>query len=157
MQSKVLYFPRGVEVMITPKSVVTDEFRQQIRDSFRDYTWGTHEDYRFEDKLAYINLIRKKNFKVGGEHLINDYIREQVWDLGRFSLDDFKDFGILESLINEGVGRSLKDWHQWSGDHHLDEPACRFVLAAIEEVMNYPENEIKEVDKDHLRKEKENG
>ncbi|WP_289050681.1 hypothetical protein [uncultured Acidaminococcus sp.] len=157
MQSKVLYFPRGVEVMITPKSVVTDEFRQQIRDSFRDYTWGIHEDYRFEDKLAYINLIRKKNFKVGGEHLINEYIREQVWDLGRFSLDDFKDFGILESLINEGVGRSLKDWHQWSGDHHLDEPACRFVLAAIEEVMNYPENEIKEVDKDHLRKEKENG
>lgn len=40
MKSKVLYFPRGVKVMITPKSVVSDEFRQQIRDSFRDYTWG---------------------------------------------------------------------------------------------------------------------
>ena len=40
-----------------------------------------------------------------------------------------------------------------SGDHHLDEPACKFVQAAIEEVMNYPEtdkqNEIKEGDKDH--------
>ena len=30
MKSKVLYFPRGVEVRITPNSVVTDEFRQQI-------------------------------------------------------------------------------------------------------------------------------
>lgn len=141
MKSKVLYFPRDVEVRITPKSVVTDEFRQQIRDSFRDYTYGTREDYRYQDKLAYINLIREENFKVDAEDLINEYIKEQIWDQGEFSLDDFKDFEILESLINEGVGRSLKDWHHWSGDHHLDEPACRFVLAAIEEVMNYPDSD----------------
>ncbi|WP_071141441.1 hypothetical protein [Acidaminococcus timonensis] len=153
MKSKVLYFPRGVKVMITPKSVVSAEFRQQIRDSFRDYTWGTREDYRYQDKLAYINLIREKNFKVDGEHLINEYISDQIWDQGEFSLDDFKSFEILESLINLGIDRSLKDWHHWSGDHHLDEPACKFVQAAIEEVMNYPEtdkpNEIKEGGKDH--------
>ena len=153
MNSKVLHFPWGVEVRITPKSVVTDEFRQQIRDSFRDYTCGTREDYRYQDKLAYINLIREENFKVDGAHLINEYISDQIWDQGEFSLDDFKDFETLEGIINEGVGRSLKDWHQWSGDHHLDEPACRFVLAAIEEVMNYPEtdkpNEINEGGKDH--------
>lgn len=147
MKSKVLYFPRGVEVMITPKSVVSDEFRQQIRDSFRDYTWGTREDYRYQDKLAYINLIREENFKVDAENLINKYINNQIWDQGEFS------FETLESLIDEGVSRSLKDWHQWSGDHHLDEPACKFVQAAIEEVMNYPETDepkkIKEGGKDH--------
>ena len=141
MKSKVLYFPRDVEVRITPKSVVTDEFRQQIRDSFRDYTWGTREDYRYQDKLAYINLIREENFKVDAEELINEYIKDQIWDQGEFSLDDFKSFEILESLINLGIDRSLKDWHHWSGDHHLDEPACGFVLAAIEEVMNYPDSD----------------
>ena len=67
MADKILYFPRDVEVRITPKSVVTDEFRQKIRDSFRDYTYGTREDYRYQDKLAYINLIREKNFKVDAE------------------------------------------------------------------------------------------
>ena len=148
MKSKVLYFPRGVEIRITRESVVTDEFRQQIRDSFRDYTYGTHEDYRYQDKLAYINLIREKNFKVDGGHLINENINNQIWNQGEFSLDDFKDFETLEWLIDEGVARSLKDWRQWSGDHHLDEPACKFVQAAIEEVMNFPEtdkqNEIKE-------------
>lgn len=153
MKSKVLHFPRDVEVRVTPKSVVTDEFRRQIRDSFRDYTCGTRADYRYQDKLAYINLIREENFKVDGGHLINEYINNKIWDQGEFSLDDFKDFETLESLIDEGVGRSLKDWHQWSGDHHLDEPACKFVQAAIEEVMNYPEtdkpNEIKEGGKDH--------
>ena len=153
MKSKVLHFPRDVEVRITPKSVVTDKFRQQIRDSFRAYTWGTREDYRYQDKLAYINLIREENFKVDAEDLINEYISEQIWDQGEFSLDDFKDFETLESLINLGIDRSLKDWRHWSGDHHLDEPACRFVLAAIEEVMNYPEtdkpNEINEGGKDH--------
>ena len=143
MKSKVLYFPRGVKVMITPKSVVSDEFRQQIRDSFRDCTWGTREDYRYQDKLAYINLIRKENFKVDAENLINEYINNQIWDQGEFSLDDFKDFETLESLIDEGVSRSLKDWHQWSGDHHLDEPAGKLVQAAIEEVMNYPETDDK--------------
>ena len=148
MKSKVLYFPRDVEVRITPKSVVTDEFRQQIRDSFRDYTYGTHEDYRYQDKLAYINLIREENFKVDAEDLINEYIKDQLCNQGEFSMDDFKDFETLGSLINAGIGRSLQDWHHWSGDHHLDEPACKFVQAAIEEVMNYPEtdkqNEIKE-------------
>ena len=49
MADKILYFPRGIEIRITPKSVVTDEFRQQIRDSFRDYTYGTREDYRYDD------------------------------------------------------------------------------------------------------------
>ena len=139
MKSKVLYFPRGVEVRITPKSVVTDGFRQKIRDSFRDYTYGTREDYRYQDKLAYINLIREENFKVDAEELINKYIKNQLCNQGEFSLDDFKDFETLGSLINLGIGRSLKDWRHWSGDHHLDEPACKFVQAAIEEVMNYPE------------------
>nr|DAS26484.1 MAG TPA: hypothetical protein [Caudoviricetes sp.] len=143
MVDKILHFPRDVEVRITPQSVVTDEFRQKIRDSFRDYTYGTREDYCYQDKLAYINLIREKNFKVDAEELINEYIMDQIWDQGEFSLDDFKDFEILGDLINEGVGRSLQDWHHWSGDHHLDEPACKFVLAAIEEVMNYPETDAK--------------
>lgn len=155
MKSKVLYFPGGVEVMITPKSVVSDEFRQQIRDSFRDYTYGTREDYRYQDKLAYINLIREENFKVDAEDLINEYIKDQIWDQGEFSLDDFKSFEILESLINLGIDRSLQDWHHWSGDYHLDEPACKFVQAAIEEVMKYPETDepkkIKEGGKDHER------
>ena len=141
MVDKILYFPRDVEVRITPKSVVTDEFRQKIRDSFRDYTYGTSEDYRYQDKLAYINLIREKNFKVDAEELINEYIKDQLCNQGEFSMDDFKDFETLGSLINLGIDRSLKDWHHWSGDHHLDEPACRFVQAAIEEVMNYPETD----------------
>lgn len=140
---KILYFPRGIEIRITPKSVVTDEFRQQIRDSFRDYTYGTREDYRYQDKLAYINLIREENFKVDAEELINEYIKDQLCNQGEFSMDDFKNFEILGSIIDEGVGRSLKDWHHWSGNHHLDEPACKFVQAAIEEVMNYPETDAR--------------
>ena len=155
MKSKVLYFPRDVEVRITPNCVVTDECRQQSRDSFREYTYGTHEDYRYQDKLAYINLIREENFKVDAEDLINEYIKYQIWDQGEFNLDDFKSFETLESLINLGIDRSLQDWHHWSGNHHLDEPACKFVQAAIEEVMNYPETDepkkIKEGGKDHER------
>ena len=59
MKSKVLYFPRDVKVMITPKSVVSDEFRQQIRDSFRDYTYGTREDYRYDDaKKDFIGVVK---------------------------------------------------------------------------------------------------
>ena len=91
MKSKVLYFPRGVKVMITPKSVVSDEFRQQIRDSFRDYTYGTREDYRYQDKLAYINLIREENFKLDAGHHINQYISDQIWEQRELSQEDIKD------------------------------------------------------------------
>lgn len=107
MVDKILYFPSGIEIRITPKSVVTDEFRQQIRDSFRDYTYGTHEDYRYQDKLAYINLIREENFKVDAEELINEYIKDQLCDQGEFSMDDFKDFEILGSIIDECQERRI--------------------------------------------------
>lgn len=137
MISKVLYFPRDVEVRITPHSMVTDEFRQQIRKAFHDYTAGTHPDYMVQDKLAFINLIREKNFHVDSKALVNEHIRDLLENDEEVTLGDLLDLEQVENLIDEALHRNRKNWNHWSGDHHLDEPACKFVAAAIEEVMAY--------------------
>lgn len=138
MMESILYFPRGVEVKITPRSEVTDEFRQQIRNSFRDYTAGTAEEYRIQDKLAYIDWIRELNFKVNATDFVNEFIRYQLEEEGEVTKDALASFENLENFINEGICRYRKGWHHLTGDYHLDEPICNFVAAAIEEVINYP-------------------
>lgn len=137
MTSKVLYFPRDVEVKITPSSVVTDEFRQQIRKAFHDYTEGTHPDYRVQDKLAFIDLIREKNFGVNTEMILHEYIWDQLNNEGEVVTSDMGDLEQIEDFMNQAISRYTKGWHHWSGDNHLDVPACKFVAAAIEEVMTY--------------------
>ena len=133
----ILHFPRGVEVRITPRSVVTDEFRQQIWKAFHDYAEGTHPDYLNQDKLAFIDLIREENFKEDPAVIINEYIRGCLESDGAVELTDLVSLEQIENFMNVAVNRYRKGWHHWSGDHHLDEPACKFVAAAIEEVMAY--------------------
>ena len=133
----ILYFPRGIEVKITPRSEVTDEFRQQIRNSFRDYTAGTAEDYRGQDKLAFIDLIREQNFQVDPDVIINEYIREELEREGVVELAELANLEQISEFMDEAVHRYKKGWHRWNGDNHLAEPACKFVGAAIEEVMAY--------------------
>lgn len=139
MTSKILRFPRGIEVTITPRSVVTDEFRKRIQEAFRDYTAGTAKEYQYQDKLAFINRIREINFKVESESIVNEHIRFLLENDGEVTLGDLVDLEQIANLMDEAVYRYKKDWDHWSGDHHLDEPACKFVAAAIQEVMNYKE------------------
>lgn len=139
MTSKILHFPRGIEVTITPRSVVTDEFRKRIREAFHDYTAGTAKEYQYQDKLAFINRIREINFKVEPESIINEHIRFLLENDGEVTLGDLVDLEQIANLMDEAVHRYKKNWDHWSGDHHLDEPACKFVAAAIQKVMNYKE------------------
>jgi hypothetical protein len=99
----ILYFPRGIEVKITPRSEVTDEFRQKIRNSFRDYTAGTAEDYQGQDKLAFIDLIREQNFQVDPDVIINEYIRETLEREGVVELADLANLEEISNLMDEAV------------------------------------------------------
>lgn len=137
---KILCFPLMNGIRITQQSVVTDEFRQKIRNSFRIYTSGTNEKYRVQDKLAFIDLIRQINYQVKGEELVTEFILQTFDENGEVTTSDLADRDNVANIVDEAVRRASTGWHHWGGgNHHLAEPACKFVAAAIEEVMKYDE------------------
>lgn len=134
---KILKFPRGLHIRITPESVVTDDFRKKIRETFHDYTEGTAKAYRVQDKLAFINLIRILNFSVDGKEKVTEFILQIFDEEGEVSTSDLTDRETLAHLIDDAENEALTNWHHWGNDPYLAEPACEFVAAAIEEVMKY--------------------
>jgi len=140
----VLQFPRGVAVSITPydkdsffNETFISEFKRQIREAFQEYTAGTNPDYILQDKIMFIDLIRKLNFEVSSRQILNECIRNQVDDTGSFDLEDSFDTDDLEQLIDEGISRYSRSWTNWSPDKHVNEIAILFVGIAIKAVLNY--------------------
>lgn len=145
----ILQFPRGIAITIFPhdtrqfkKSEFWEDFRTQIKKSFRDYTAETNPEYYVEDKLSFINLIRELNFNVSGKQIVNERIREEFDDKNEVYLEDVSDTNSIEEMIDEGLYRYKKDWNRWSGDKHVDEIVCVLVAEAIRTVMEYSELEI---------------
>ena len=150
----ILQFPRGIAITIFPhdmrqfkKSEFWEDFRTQIKKSFRDYTAETNPEYYVEDKLSFINLIRELNFNVSGKQIVNEHIREEFDDKNEVYLEDVSDTNSIEEMIDEGLYRYKKDWNRWSGDKHVDEIVCVLVAEAIRTVMEYSELEIQSAKK----------
>lgn len=150
----ILQFPRGIAITIFPhdtrqfkKSEFWEDFRTQIKKSFRDYTAETNPEYYVEDKLSFINLIRELNFNVSGKQIVNERIREEFDDKNEVYLEDVSDTNSIEEMIDEGLYRYKKDWSRWSGDKHVDEIVCVLVAEAIKTVMEYSELEIQSAKK----------
>lgn len=150
----ILQFPRGIVITIFPHDMSEfhqykfwDDFRAQIKKSFRDYTNGTNPDYIIQDKLSFINLIRELNFNVSGKQIVNEHIREEFDDKNEVCLEDISDTNSIEEMIDEGLSRYKKDWNRWSEDKHVDEMVCVLVADAIKTVMEYPELEIQSAKK----------
>lgn len=140
----ILQFPRGVAVSISPYDTpylndekFLEEFKRQIREAFQEYTVGTNPDYILQDKIMFIDLIRKLNFKISSRQILNECIRNQVEDAGSFDIENSFDTDDLELLIDEGVSRYSRSWTNWSPDKHVNEIAILFVGIAIKAVLNY--------------------
>ena len=148
----ILQFPRGIVITIFPYDMSEfhqhkfwEDFREQIKKSFRDYTKGTNPEYIVEDKLSFINLIRELNFNVSGKQIVNERIRDEFDDKNEVYL--ISDANSIEEMIDEGLARYKKDWNRWSGDKHVDEMVCILVADAIKIVMEYSELEIQSAKK----------
>ena len=82
---------------------IPDDFDQIIRDTFRDYTEGTRDDYCFEDKLCFIDrcveLLRSvKDPDDEVMELMKDYLEYEVRECG--SIPDEGDYLSIEFMEN---------------------------------------------------------
>ena len=72
MRSYEVKLPRGIEVDIFN---LPEDFEEQIKESFRGYTEETAKEYRYCDKLGYIDCCIKH---LNGGKCSDDIVNEMV-------------------------------------------------------------------------------
>lgn len=144
---KTLEFPRGVKVDIMNPP---EDFEEQIRQSFADYTDGTNPDYMYEDKLAYIDLMREYAHQITDSY---DAVRDLIFERFQYEFDEYgtfigeEDFQTLDALREAYEAGKLDLHDKYTDDHHVNEKIHKLLARAIKVVMDYPETDDIDGDK----------
>ncbi len=140
-------FPNHVVIDIEN---VPEDFEEQIKKSFEEYTSGTADDYKYQDKLGYIDLIREYANKEKGldgyeavkqlMHERMDYLIEND-ELSDFDYEDeFKTLDFMSDCYERGREVSLhgdytKVYRSDRYISHLSEKIEALIYRAIKVVI----------------------
>lgn len=140
MRSYMVKLPRGIKVDIfdLPK-----DFEEQIKDSFRGYTEETAKEYRYCDKLGYIDCcIRHLNGDKCSDDIVNEMVEGRILYEWRengeiIEEDDIYCFEFMEDCYGRGKEDASLYSHFGSDDHHIYDQIQKVLVKVITIVMNY--------------------
>lgn len=145
---KRLKFPRGVYIDLTD---IPDDFEEQIRKSFHDYTEGTAKEYRWQDKLAYIDLIREYAHRA---EAACDWVKQRILSQCEYELseygtlpekDGFLDWRFAEDVFDLGRTNlhATSEYDElYTPDRYIGrtgEVVEKLIYRAVKVVMDYDE------------------
>ena len=123
----LIKFCRAVEV--NPNRI-PDNFDEQIRAAFKDYTKETACQYRFHDKLAFCDLMSKylhnaHNSRKAVKELISGSVEFQLDEYGELpTADEFWNMGFMEECYEKGR-KDARLYDHYTGDHYVDDTIMR--------------------------------
>ncbi len=138
MREYIVYFPRGYRVNVFD---VPENFETQIKMLFQEYTSGTAKDYRDEDKLRFIDAMRKTvhNYPLTPDDAVNNIVKE-------YMLSYYDDTGELlqeediycNEFMQECFCRGMMNLHDdYGDDHYIYDEVHKLLVRAIKVVINY--------------------
>lgn len=140
MRSYNIELPKGVVVDVFN---LPDDFEERIIESFKGYTEKTAKEYRYCDKLGYIDCcIKHLN---GGERscdIVNEMVERRILYEWRengeiIQEDDVYCFEFMENCYNRGKENARLYSHFGSDDHHIYDQIQKVLVKVIKIVMNY--------------------
>ena len=105
MRSYLVKLPRGIEVDIFN---LPENFEEQIKESFKGYTEETAKEYRYCDKLEYIDYcVKHLNGGKSSDDIVNKMVEGRIlyeWRENReiFEKDDIYCFEFMEECYDRG-------------------------------------------------------
>lgn len=107
-----------------------ENLEEIVQDYFADYTSGTNPDYMDDDKLAYIDLIRKK---IHPEKESYEAVKEKLTDWFEcWSMEFFED------CYNDGDKKFYDKQYGWEKmNHHQYDKIHHTLVRIISAVINY--------------------
>ena len=140
MRSYMINLPRGIEVDIFN---LPEDFEEQIKESFRGYTEETVKDYRYCDKLGYIDCcVRYLNVNTDSGNAVDDMVENRIiyeWrENGEIiQEDDIYCSEFMEECYDRGKEDARLYSHFGSDDHHIYDRIQKVLVKVITIVMNY--------------------
>ena len=142
MRSYNIKLPRGLEVDIFN---LPEDFEEMVIKSFRDYTEETAKDYRYCDKLGFIDcFVKNLNRATDSYSAVNRLVEEVIvyeWrENGELvTEDDIYSVEFMEKCYEAGQNSMKLHSHFGSDDHHIYDQIQRVLVQVITIVMNYEE------------------
>lgn len=119
---------------------IPEDFEDRIRESFKKFTSGTAKDYTYQDKLAYIDVMRRCLHKAHDaekcvRHLMHEMLDYEVIEYGDIpNREDYLSVEFMTSCFDAG---RTNLYAQYTKDRHVDEAIMQLLVRAIKVVINY--------------------
>lgn len=119
-----------------------DNFEELVKKSFVNFTKGTNKDYTFEDKLLYLDNLRK--FYLRGYTDTSFEITKILGESYREQLDNHDDIlekeevlstEFMEYCFDKGFMPFRDTWDKWSSS--ANDRAHKAIVAIIKIVINF--------------------
>jgi hypothetical protein len=117
-----------------------EDLEEIVTENFCRYTEGTRKEYRYQDKLSYIDLMRKRVWNWEDPHdkvlqLILDRQRTEIDDTGKIpDTSEFYCMEFMEECFREGF---MPLYGRYTGIEHEDERTMMVMLRIIKAVVEY--------------------
>ena len=124
---------------------VPANLEQLIQKDFESYTSGTSDEFLYQDKLSYIDLIvncfhRTADASEGVKRVIRDRIDYEIDEYREIpSKDDFYNIAFMEECYLAGKESHSLNSHFDQNDHHIYDKLMMAEYRAIRAVVSYEE------------------
>lgn len=120
---------------------IPDNFDGLVKKSFEKFTEGTREEYRFEDKLLYLDNLRKhyiskKTTREAVEQLISEAVMYQLDEYGEMpDKDEILSVEFMERCYDEGFRPYRQQYETYSSS--ANEKTLKVILKIIQIIVDY--------------------
>lgn len=120
---------------------IPDNFDELVKKSFEKFTEGTREEYRFEDKLLYLDNLRKhyiskKTAREAVEQLILETTMYQLDEYGEMpDKDEILSVEFMEHCYDEGFRPYRQEYEMDSSS--ANKTTLKVILKIIQVIVDY--------------------
>lgn len=137
--TKIIKLPMEVSVDVFD---LPENFDEIIKKTFIAYTKGTAEEYRFCDKLSYIDTVIEKityNYDTEDrvEEICKEYLTNRMFYDGEIpDKDEYYSVDFMHECYGNGVNDTRLYQHYGCNDHHVYEAIQKAIVRIITVVMS---------------------
>lgn len=119
-----------------------DDFEEQVKKAFAEYTELTHRDYTFQDKLMFIdNAVNMLHGKDSAQDAVMELMKNtfeyEVSEYGHFPDEsDFLNTEFMEVCYEAGR-ESQKMYSRYNVERHTEEKIEKMLIRLINAVFSY--------------------
>lgn len=138
-----IHLPRNIKIDIFN---LPENFKEIVEKTFHEYTEDTNKDYRYCDKLGYIDCFISKITNNDDDcQAVGDLVKERFeyeWDeQGKLLRDeDIYSAEFMEHCYRTGRDSQRLYQHYGTHDHHIYDQIQKVVVKVITIIMNYEED-----------------